>query len=86
MNFFSAAQRKWPEISKILEKEQEEIKSNEEKIFWSGEIEFPDGRIEIVEIKIKNRKLGSEQNSIDLWAWPEIVNIMRKNETPKGCF
>lgn len=70
MNFFSAAQRKWPEISKILEKEQEEIKSNEEKIFWSGEIEFPDGGIEIAEIKIKNRKLGSGRNLIGLWAWP----------------
>lgn len=76
LNIFGTVQRKWPEISKILEKTQEEIKPN--KNFWSKEIKFSDGRIKIVETKIKNRKLASEQNSMDLWAWTQNSKYYEK--------
>lgn len=70
LNLFGAIQKKWPEISKVLEQAVQEMKPGEEKVFWSGEIEFPDGRLEAVDIKIWARK-SAPQTLIDLWIWPK---------------
>ncbi len=78
LNISGTVRKRWPEISKILIKAQEELKPHEERVFWSGEVEFPDGRIEVVDIKISSRKLASGQNSIDLWIWPKDSKYYEK--------
>jgi hypothetical protein len=80
LNTFGAIQKKWPEISEILKQAEQEMKPGEEKVFWSGEMEFPDGRMEQIEIKIWKREFRSGQTSVDLWIWPKANKYYKKKE------
>jgi hypothetical protein len=77
LNTFGAIEKKWPAIGTVLKQAGEVMKIGEEKVWWSGEIEFPDGRIEAVDIKIWVRKPGGA-DMVDLWVWPKAKKYYEK--------
>jgi hypothetical protein len=78
LNITVTIKNKWPDIIKVLEKISEEMSLGEERVFWSGEIEFPDGRMEYVEIKLWKRKINEDHSSTDLWIWPKANKYYKK--------
>ncbi|MBU1146665.1 hypothetical protein KKD80_03930 [Patescibacteria group bacterium] len=78
LNLLGMISLRWPEIKDVLAKAEKELELEEEKVFWSGKIEFPDGRMEDVDLKIWKRKLGEGRASIDLWIWPKAEKYYKK--------
>lgn len=71
LNDFGSIKKKWPDVNETLSKADKEMKPGEERDFWSGEIKFPDGRIEAVDVKIRCIGHSHGGSEVSLWLWPK---------------
>jgi hypothetical protein len=77
LNTFGSLKSQHPEIEEALGAADKELKPGEERLVFAGKVQFPDGRVEEVEIKAACRKYTSGSGA-DLWIWPKADKYYKK--------
>ena len=76
---FGSIEIRYPETQKAFEAAAKELKPGEERVVFDGEVQFPNGKVEEVEIKAVCRKYTSG-SGIEMWIWPKAEKYYQKNE------